>query len=200
MFLLQCYLCLKLTSNIFGLRPNCVCCLRHSKLIRAKQPDLKYPWHQTNPQCVSPQSPRTPCWGSGLSGCAGTPSLSSVSAWFIQYEWWSQFSLRTADLLRGVVHLGERGPAAAPGLAQPDRPVLYGGVVHRTQTPHLTCHEVIMCYKCYMVSTSHTTSSVDMVDTGAGRSLTLTKSGSWIHSLCNRSLTEFLFSKICVFS
>ena len=41
------------------------------------------------------------------------------------------------DLLCGVVHLGERRPAAAPGLAQSDRPVLYGGVVHWSQTPHL---------------------------------------------------------------
>ena len=35
------------------------------------------------------------------------------------------------------MHLGEGSPAAAPGLALPDSPVLYGGVVHWAKAPHL---------------------------------------------------------------
>ena len=42
-----------------------------------------------------------------------------------------------SDLLCCVMHLGEGGPAAAPRLALPHSPVLYGGVVHWTQAPHL---------------------------------------------------------------
>ena len=35
------------------------------------------------------------------------------------------------------MHLGESGPSAAPCLALPDSPVLYGGVVHWAETTNL---------------------------------------------------------------